>query len=125
MVGGLNLSLISHYINCTDCQSQQQCEIARMLITSQSTSEGLVSSESISSTVSVNDRNAFSEPELSRRSPETMTPLGVRPSLRPVNSRPRGSGEHLGTSSPGAEESPEAKRMGRISSTESVPEQAV
>ncbi len=65
MMNGLNLSLVSHYINCNACQNQEQCDIARMLVTSQSTSDGLSSAENVSP--AVQNRNSLSDPELSRR----------------------------------------------------------
>lgn len=66
MMNGINLSLVSHYINCDNCQNQQHCDIARMLITSVS-SEGLASSTELAPQPQTNERISRSEPELLRR----------------------------------------------------------
>jgi hypothetical protein len=66
MMNGINLSLVSHYINCDNCQNRQHCDIARMLITSVS-SEGLASSTDLAPQAQSNERMYRSDPELLRR----------------------------------------------------------
>lgn len=66
MMNGINLSLVSHYINCDNCQNQLHCDIAHMLITSIS-SEGLASAETITLQSQTNERISRSNPELIRR----------------------------------------------------------
>ena len=83
MMNGLNLSLVSHYINCDNCQNQVHCDIARMLITSISSSEGLASSE-IPTQIQMNERISRSDPELTRRGRTLISESNSsRPSLRP------------------------------------------
>ena len=67
-MNGLNLSLISHYINCKECQNHETCDIARMLVTSQSTSSGL--DNQAGNEIQAPARVCASEPELAKRSPQ-------------------------------------------------------
>lgn len=66
MMNGINLSLVSHYINCDNCQNQLHCDIAHMLIASIS-SEGLASAEAIATQAQSHERISRSNPELVRR----------------------------------------------------------
>ena len=82
MMNGLNLSLVSHYINCDTCQNQQHCDIARMLISSISSSEGLSSTE-IAPQLQTNERISRSDPELVQRRGRMLASesSGLRPSI--------------------------------------------
>ena len=81
MMTGLNLSLVSHYINCDTCQNQEHCDIARMLITSISSSEGLCNT-TYNSQLELNDRISSSAPDLSTRDRSTSEIANVRNSLQ-------------------------------------------